>query len=258
MKKIKKIIFLFALSFLPLPLANAAVENQQLVDMFSVESEPGEGTLEFGTKKEDMEKISLGAVSGHYGLAVIFPGKMLPPPYNKDFKNQHVIQLAIGTLKSKLENRVPQFGAGTFIAKRVPTAVTTFNFIVPSEKKKHGANTALLLFTSPNSPADQKDEEKLQKTFFGKEGSIRITPIGTVKSISVKGENASVTFRKQLMKLEFQGALKTPFSDSEKSLTGTIQLPFFWPQNKEAEKLTRRLAAQSMNPPGVPSSPPHK
>jgi len=253
-----RIIFAFFILLFSLSASVFANEGKQLVEMFSVATEPGEGVLEFGSKPEDTEKIQFGIVSGHYGLGMVFPGKILPPPYNKDFKGLQVIQLALGTLKGKLEGKVPQFGAITLIGKRVPMGITTFNFIVPSEKKKHGTNTALLLFTSPNTSADQRDEEKLQKTFFGREGSIRLTPVGPTAIVSIKGDTGKANFKKQTMKAEFQGKLKTPFTDSERTLKGTIQFPIYWPHGKDAEEMARKMSAQSLNPPGSPGAPPAK
>lgn len=252
----KTFALLFLLSFQVTLFAET--QSKQLVEMFSVETEPGEGTLTFGSKPEDTEKIQFGMISGHYGLGMVFPGKTLPPPYNKDFKGLQVIQMALGTLKGKLEGKVPQFGALTLIAKTVPTGITTFNFIVPTEKKKHGTNTALLLFTSPNSPADQRDEEKLQKTFFGREGSVRLTPMGTPVVVIIKGDSGKANFKKQLMKVEFQGKLRTPFTDSDRALNGTLQLPVYWPSGKDAEDLARKMSAQSLNPAGSPGAPPAK
>jgi hypothetical protein len=222
----------------------------ELTDIFNVVSDPGEGTLMYVK-----QKIPFGVEGGHYGVGMIFPGKSLPDPYRADFANFFILQLALGTLKDRLEGRIPQFGAATLILKKIPTGKTKLNFVLPSGKEKNLAASALLLFSSPSLKADATDELKLRESHFATGGILIVSPVGEKSSVLLKSAGQSVQYWKQKMSFDFAGRLATPFGNEVRDLSGKIEIPVYWPKSKGAEELAKRLAEQSLNPYGHPGLP---
>jgi hypothetical protein len=251
-----KLIILACCVFFSFQALNASAEEKnsnaapELTDLFSGSSSPGEGSLIYSNEVEK-ETITLGVDSGIYGLGLVFKGEWLAEPLKKELSKNLVIQLALGTSKSKLEGKVPQFGLVTLIAPALPKEITAFTFKDPSKKETSSQSQAMLYFTSPKTQLGQTDQEKLQNTFFGKTGGITVTPVGEAEQVSVRTPQTQVTFKKQNMKFDFQTALATPFSGLEKKLTGSIIFPVYSPHGKAAEALAMRIVASL--PSGAPT-----
>ncbi len=219
----------------------------QLVEIFSVEQNPGSGTLEYQTPTEAPQKIPFGSASGIYGLAMAFKGAQLPDQYGKNFKADMIIQMALGTLKSKLEVQVPQFGAATLIGPGVPAEKVRYPVVVPQEGKSNFAKTmALLLFTLPNTPNELNDEQKLRSTFFAQAGSIDLRASGGAKFVDVLAQGKTLRFKMYPMEMSVNVTLGTPFSAQAGTLKGKIQIPLYSPYGKPAEEFTRRIAGESL------------
>jgi hypothetical protein len=251
-----KLFTLACCVFFSFQLLNAADEEKgsnaamELNDLLSNTSSPGEGTLIYSNEVEK-ETITLGVDSGIYGLGLVFKGEWLAEPLKKELSKNLIIQLTLGTSKSKLEGKVPQFGLATLITQSLPKETTTFVFKDPNKKAATLQTQAMLYFTSPKTQLAQTDQEKLQSTFFGKTGGITVTPVGEAEQILVRTPQNQVTFKKQKLKFDFQTSLATPFSGLEKKLTGSIIFPVYSPHGKAAEALAMRIVASL--PTGVPS-----
>lgn len=230
------------------------INTVKLNELFSVENNPGSGSLTY-TQAEKQEKIELGSETGHYALGMIFKGNSLPAPYSKDLKNTELVQIALGTAKGKVQFQVPQFGAATLIAKGGLKGKTTFKFVVPTGGPKKDQHMALLLFTSPSTPNEQSDEEKLKGTFFSQTGSVTLTPKGKASVVGVRYQGKNVNFKTQTMSLEFKASLVTPFNSQENGLTGTIDFPVYSPHGREATELAKKIAAESMGGMAPPEDP---
>ena len=220
-------------------------EPYQLVDLFSVEQNPGRGTLEFRRGKT-VEKITLGSSSGLYGLGMVFKGAKLPFQYGKEFQDDFIIQIALGTLKSRIESQIPQFGAATLITPKVPKGATRFAIKVPKKgvvnPDKH---LGLVLFSSPSTPNDLGDEYKLKNTFFAQSGTLTLSRESKPKSIDVRAQGQTMQFKLLLMKVEVDLVMGTPFSAESSSLTGTLEFPVYSPHGAPAIAFTERIAGES-------------
>lgn len=217
----------------------------ELGQLFSVETRPGRGTLIYrqGAKSE---KVELGAAAGHYGMGVVFRGSLLPTPYSQDYGNARILQIALGTLKANLQAQVPQFGSLTLIMKEIPKQRTVLKLLIPSGKDASLKELGLLLFTSPSTPSEQGDEDKLKGTYFAQSGTIALTPLGSAEKLEVRSQGRIVGFKSQTVRLEIDALLATPFTTQETTLKGSIELPLYWPVGKEAKAMTRRIAADSL------------
>ncbi|MFM8314239.1 MAG: hypothetical protein ACKOA8_08140 [Deltaproteobacteria bacterium] len=214
--------------------------KNELTELFSSQTYPGEGTLIFSDESET-ENIVLGSDSGIYGLALNLKGEWLPSPYKNQFSKKTIIQVALGTLKTKLEGKVPQFGIATFIASELPKDTTAFTFRAPGEKNPTNSPLAILYFTSPKNQLGRSEQEKLQSTFFGREGGVTLTPVGKLEQVAINASGNKISFKKQKIKFDFQATLSTPFNGLEKKLSGSIVFPVYTPIGKAAESLATRL-----------------
>lgn len=222
----------------------------ELTSLFSAANNPGSGILEL-KMGDKVEKIVFGAESGYYGLGMIFSGQGLPDPYRSDFKDREVIQIALGNLRAVDTGKIPQFGAATLVSpKLVEGKLLTFPFNINEDKKKKKYtfdNMGILLFTSPVTPKDQSDEEKLKVTFFAAEGSLNLLPLNTPKLFTAKSQSGPVKFSERKVKLQFKAGLGTPFSETVGALEGVIEIPVYTPAGKAAEKLASDIATKSLN-----------
>lgn len=219
----------------------------QLVEIFSVEQNPGSGTLEYQTPTEAPQKIPFGSASGIYGLAMAFKGKNLPDQYGKNFKADLIIQMALGTLKSKLEAQVPQWAAATLIGPGVPIDKVRYPVVVPQEGKTNFARAmSLLLFTLPNTPNELSDEQKLRSTFFAQAGSLDLRATGMPKFVDVQAQGKTLRFKMYPIEMGVNVTLGTPFSAQAGTLKGKVQLPLYSPYGKPAEEFTQRIAGESL------------
>lgn len=235
--------FLPLLAALLLTAPAIAVTTMPLNELFSVEEDPGTGSLVYkqGDKKET---IAFGKETGHYGLGMIFKGSSLPEPYSKDLVGNEILQIALGTARAKLQYQVPQFGSATIVMKGKPKDTATYPLMVPNggaQVKK----LALLLFTSPATPNEQSDEEKLKGTFFAQAGSVTVQPKGAEKIIGVRYQGKNVNFKTQKMVIDFRAKLVTPFNSQDSSLEGKVELPVYRPHGKEAQRLLGKMVGDS-------------
>lgn len=219
----------------------------KLVEIFSVEQNPGAGALEYQSGKDPAEKITFGAGSGLYALAMAFNGNSLPDQYGKNFKKDTIIQMALGTLKSKLESQVPQFSAATLIGPGLPTSSARYPVIIPREGKSNLMKTmALLLFTLPNTPNELNDEQKLRSTFFAQSGYLELQMKGAAKVVDVQAQGKSLRFKMYPLEMAVNVTLGTPFSATAATLKGKIQFPLYTPHGKSAQEFTQRIAGESL------------
>ncbi|MSP17968.1 MAG: hypothetical protein EXR74_00160 [Bdellovibrionales bacterium] len=221
---------------------NPPTEKTQLTELFSSQESPGEGTLVYSGENEK-DTITLGVDSGIYALALAFKGELLPISYRKDFAKKIIIQVALGNLKSKLGDKIPQFGVASFITSEIPKEATAFTFMDLKKKNIQPQAVTILQFISPKTTLAQSDQEKLQNTFYGKSGGITMTPVGEIEQVTVRTTDGKVTFKKQKMKFDFQTTMMTPFSGLEKKLVGSIIFPVYVPFGKRAEALAVKLGS---------------
>lgn len=247
------ILIIFSLSLTSLVLAEAS-SSLNLVDVFSVEANPGRGMLEY-KKGAVVEKILIGPEAGRYVLGMVFRPSTLPTALARDFKGNDVVQLAIGTIPSRIQGQVPQFGAGTIITTGIPRRTTSYPLVLPSPESRTPKEMAFLLFTSPDTPNDQGDEEKLKTTYFAKSGNISITPHGKSKNVEVRLQNKKAIFKVQLLELTLDVKLSTPFNAQENTLTGKVEMPLYWPSDKVAKEYARKVAAESLGNAGAVPTP---
>jgi hypothetical protein len=106
---------------------------------------------------------------------------------------------------------------------------------------------AFLLFTSPSTPNQQSDEEKLKTTYFARNGKITVTPKGKAIGLDINYQGKMVPFRVQNYLIEIDTPLSTPFSPQEGTLKGTIQIPIYCPDGPAGKEITKSIAAQSFN-----------
>ena len=221
---------------------NTPTEKTQLTELFFSQESSGEGTLVY-SGEDEKKTITLGVDSGIYGLAIAFKGELLPISYRKDFAKKIIIQVALGNLKSKLGDQVPQFGVASFITSQIPKEATAFTFMDLKKKNDQPQSLAMLQFISPKTALAQSDQEKLQNTFYGKSGGITLTPVGEIEQVTIRTRESKVTFKKQKMKFDFQAIMMTPFSGLEKKLAGSIIFPVYVPFGKTAEDLAVKLGS---------------
>lgn len=222
----------------------------ELTSLFSAANNPGSGILEL-KMGDKTEKIVLGKETGYYGLGMVFSGQGLPDPYRSDFKDREVIQVALGSVRAPDTGKIPQFGAATLVSPKLTVGkLLTFPFNVTENKKtkKYSFdNMGILLFTSPSTPKDQTDEEKLKVTFFAAEGSLNLLPLNTPKLFTAKSQTGDVKFSERKVKIQFKAGLGTPFSEAVGALEGVIEIPVYTPAGKAAEKLASDIASKSLN-----------
>ncbi len=212
----------------------------ELVDLISTPIHPGEGALIFASENEQ-EIINLGTQSGIYGVGLLMKGSWFAEPFKKNLAQAFIIQISLGTLKSKLEGKVPQFGVLTLVSSEIPKETTAFVLPEAGKSPSKKQSEARILFMSPKTQITQNDQEKLQNTFFGKTGGVTLTPVGENKEVSVRTKERKVFFKSQKMKLDFQTTLGTPFNGMEKKLIGSVTFPVYTPFGTAAEALAMKL-----------------
>ncbi len=219
--------------------------NLRLLEIFNAEQLPGSGSLDYKVG-DKVEKIALSQESGYYALGMIFEGASLPEQYGKDFKKNQIIQIAMGSVRSKLQGQIPQFGAITLITNKIPAGKAKYPLVVPSGRESPLDEMGFLLMTGPTTPNDRSDEEKLKNTYFALSGSLTVTPRGKSRLMEVKSQGKRLNFKMRIMRVVFDAALVTPFNASPATLKGTIDFPVYQASGKEAETLTQRIATESL------------
>jgi len=227
----------------------------ETIDLFAGEVHPGTGTLVYrqGAK---VELIELGAQSGHYGLGIVFHSSALPEAFQKEFQNTHIIQIVLGTMTSKLQEQVPEFGGISLITKKIPSHPQIFNTKLRTAASSDILNLGLMLVTSPSTPREQVDEQKLKSTYFAQSGTIILTPLETFRPIQTDNAGTIIKFRTQTVRLEFNNELATPFSGEKAELQGKLEIPLYWPDGKPAELFAKKIANRSLAGMSAPPSQP--
>lgn len=220
--------------------------NFRLIEVFNVEQLPGTGTLTYKSG-DKVEEIKLGADMGLYALGMIFEGSNFPEQYAKDFRNTQVIQIAMGTMRSRLQGQVPQFGVVSLITKKIPASKAKFPFFAPTGNNGPSPEEmAFLLFTSPTTPNERTDEEKLKGTYFSQSGTLTVTPKGPSRLLEVKSQGKRMTFKLRMMKMDFDASMVTPFNAQPSTIKGSIEFPVYAAKGKEAELVVQRMASDSL------------
>ncbi len=219
----------------------------RLVEIFSVEKNPGAGSLDYQAGKEPLEKIYFGSASGLYALAMAFNGAQLPDQYGKNFRQDLIIQMALGTLKSKLDIQVPQFAAATLIGQGLPQGRTRYPVVLPQEGKTNSSKAmSLLLFAPPKTPNELTDEQKLRTTLFAQSGYLELRRTGASKGIEVQAQGKNLHFKVYPLEMKVDVALGTPFNTLTSTLKGKIQFPLYIADGEAAEAFTQRIAGDSL------------
>ncbi len=222
-----------------------ALTPVKLNEVFSVEKTPGSGKLTY-TQGEKTETIELGGESGHYAMGLVFRSDLLPESVAKDFQAEDIIQVAIGTQRGKVQFQVPQFAAVTLLTKGGYNKKTVYKLSVPNGTPNTEPAIGLLLFTSPQTPTEQSDEEKLKRTYFAQSGKFVATPKGKPELLSVRYQGKTLNFRKFTYSARIEAQLVTPFNSQENSLKGDIEFPVYTAKGKAAEGLIRKIAGESL------------
>jgi hypothetical protein len=232
---------------IPMPSALATSGTMPLIDLFSSEKNPGRGTLEYWRGSGDTEKITFGAETGHYIIGMVFAHDTLPRSLQEEFKNNEVVQLALGTLNRSAESRVSQFGTATLKVLRRVSKVRLLPLRIPGIADAPLPESGFLLFTSPGMQAQLSDEEKLKGTFFAREGALTLTATADPKPLSVAVEGRKIPFKMQAMRMEVQATLSTPFNSEEHQLRGTVEFPLYWPEGAVGKRIAREMAEAGFN-----------
>ncbi|NBX67629.1 MAG: hypothetical protein EBR01_01550 [Proteobacteria bacterium] len=230
----------FLLSIVAFAEVSQESSPQQITDLLSVTPHSGEGSLIY-TDETSKETITFGIDTGIYALGLVLKSEWLPEPYKNDLSNYSVIQITFGTVKSKLDGKVPQFGVFTLLAPEFPKE--TVAFLLPEAGKSKTSKTPQVrgLFMSPRTLLSQSEKDKVETTLFGNSGGVTLTPVGQVKKIAIQGKDNKTYFNAQTVKLDFQMQMSTPFSNEKKSLSGSISFPVYAPSGKTAESLAMKL-----------------
>ncbi len=219
----------------------------KISEVFSAEKNPGKGTLSYTLGGSQTESISFGDETGHYLIGLVFPLDTLPEAMRSEFKNKELIQLAMGTLSASLGNRIAQFGAMTVAVTKGARTVRQIPLSIPSNSDRGLSESGLLLFSSPQMPAQISDEEKLRGTFFGKGGSIGLSASTPPTPLNLVAEGKKVGFKVQSMRMELQASLSTPFNSEERQLSGKVEFALFYPDGVAAKRLLSQLAETAFN-----------
>jgi hypothetical protein len=226
------------------PLTPSAPSHFPLVDLFSAEKNPGRGTLEY-VRGSETDKIVFGADTGHYVMGMVFSHDTLPPAIQNEFKNNEVIQLIFGTIAHTAGSRVSQFGSATLMVTRQVAVTRTIPLRIPTPADPLLAESAFMLFTSPQMGAQLSDEEKLKGSFFAKDGNLILTAASTPKAIPVTVDGRKVPFKLQAMRMNVQAILTTPFNSEEHLLKGQVEFPLYWPDGAAGRRVAREMAEAS-------------
>jgi hypothetical protein len=263
---VNPLIFALALTILVSFLPCRAEENKaaggpgSVFEQFlSNEPRPGKGSLDF-KKGKQTERIELTSETGRYAVGIAFQPTVLPEHLRREFKDHDIIQIALGTLPSKLAGHIPVFGTFTVMTPGLPRKKLHFSlsmFNAPRSTNAVGiTGRAFLLFSSPFTKLEQPDEEKLKGTYFAKSGTLSLTPVGSSQKLELKHQGKTYHFSSQSVLAELEAAMATPFNAEETSLRGQVALPLYWPADSSAKELTKRLASESLSKTGSIPAPP--
>jgi hypothetical protein len=220
----------------------------RFIEVFSPNQNPGKGTLSYKTS-EKVQSVQLGGQSGYYGVGMIFHGSQLPDNFRQELKDRFIVQIALGNLGAKEKKVVSEFSALTLLLKKLPTEKKKLKTVLPTGKDAKIDEGALILFSNPDSPVDQADEEKLRGTFFANSGVLTVTPLGKPEVVDIQADNGHYKFKTQTMRIELNSLLVTPFNIQPADLRGNLEIPIFWPHDKRSESFAKHIAEESLGTP---------
>lgn len=223
----------------------APEDEFSLVEVFSVEKNPGVGQLKFSSGKQ-AQTYQLGSQTGLYAMGMVFKGNDLPASFQKQLAGKSIIQVALGTGRSKLKGQLPQFGALTLIGNGLSSDKTEYPIFNPKMSQRRPVNYSFLLFTPPSTPNSRTDEDKLRTTFLAETGRLVVNEKGGEKIVDVNFDGAQLKFQMHLAVMSLSAELGSPFNPAKSTFTGDIQFPIYSPHNGAAQAFIRRVAAESL------------
>jgi hypothetical protein len=218
-----------------------------LSEVFSVEKNPGRGTIHFSKPGNEPQTFSFGPDTGHYACALVFPHETLPPAVQAEFRDNEVIQILFGTLNRSVGNRVGQFGAASLMVTRGAKASRVIPLRMPAVNDTPLPESGFFLFTSPETQSQSTDEEKLKNTFFGKGGFLKLSASASPRPLTVIAQGKKFSFKIQAMRMEIEAPLSTPFNNEDHTLHGQVEFPLYYPEGAAARKFVAELAENSFN-----------
>jgi hypothetical protein len=214
-------------------------------DSFVSEKNAGKGTLLFH-RDNNTEHVDFGLNGDHvdhYGFGIVFKTGLFPEA--SEFKGKYILQIALGNLHPRETHLLAQFGSIALLCKEFPSTLKLYPVVMNSVKTDF-EEKALMLFGSPKTPADTSDEDRLRGTLFGFGGTVSINPVGKAADVELKGQGENVKFKMQVYHVELKTILQTPFKPGEGQLSGTMDIPIFWPHGAAAEKYAAKMASKSL------------
>lgn len=192
---------------------------------------------------------------GLEGMAFVLHGKLLKEAEFSDLKEKLIVQVTLGQWP-KMEDEAPSFHPVTqmsFIADTLPTKTEIFTLEPVTQAKKLKPHQGLVLWNNSGNFKDRTDEEKLKSSFFGEKGSVLLSLKGEPQIVEVKSQDKWIALKSQMLRMEFVGAIVgSPFNTEKLAVNGTIEIPAYWPSEKESEKWARQIASDNFVQAPVP------
>ena len=226
-----------------------------VMEAFAPHTNPGRGVVRL-TANESTEKVVLGLGTGHYGMGLVFESSRLPRRYRKEFKGRDIIQISFGTMTNRLEGRISQFGLASIITEGFSRKKRSYKLRMPRSPREEVRNMALMLFSSPQSPAGWSDEDRLKGTYFAEKGTLFLTPHGKIHKVKVKEKGKTLRFKWQGMVVKWDSKLTTPFNPTASKISGIVEIPIYWAANDNAREFLDTYAIQSLSQSGISSEMP--
>lgn len=218
---------------------------------FSSEKAPGEGTLTFrmGSKSST---IQLGKESGFFGLAIAFQKTLLPQHVRSEFESHDIIQIVLGTSPSKRQDRAPEFGHITVFSPGKPRTVQAVPFLT----SRRGVETprAMAIVTDPLAKALTSDGDRLKGTWFAKSGEVRVQILGPTQGLNVKAGGSTLSLDSQVLRVEFNAELGSPFAPEKGQIEGSLLVPIFWPESPTAKNWVKGALSKAFLQPSAIAS----
>jgi hypothetical protein len=212
----------------------------------------GEFKVRSGAK---ITNYAVGKSGGLQGMAFVLHGKLLKEAEFSELKEKLITQVTLGQW-SKSEEEAPIFhplSQMSFIADNLPTKTEIFTLEPITQAKKLKPHQALLLWNNSGNFKERTDEEKLKTSFFGEKGSVLLSLKGEPQLVEVKSQDKGIALKTQMLRMEFVGAvIGSPFNTDKMTLNGTIEIPAYWPSEKESEKWARQIASDNFFTAPVP------
>jgi hypothetical protein len=224
----------------------SALGQTSAVDAFSAEQNPGKGVLEFVTGNREVETIEFGGASGRYAFGLRLKKDSIPAAIpDGALRKNEVIQIGLGTLPSKAQGLLPQFGSLTLLMPSLPSAMLELKVGTPTLTETVAQPTALVLMNSSKTTIPQSDEEKLRNSYFSLSGISALTPKDTGQAVVIQSTLGPLKFRKQWFKFEIDAKLSTPFNPQEALLRGGIEFPVYTSEDRKSDELAMQFLSES-------------